>query len=94
LRTVIDFFVSLLPASFTAKAERLEKDSRERKQQQRKKTPNALTEQLKIKIAPPALSEDERRSGRDRRQQRIKRGRWLESRDRNDRRATALNVIV
>ena len=90
----MDVFVSLLPASFTTKAERLEKDSRERQQQQRKKMPDALTEQLKIKIASPALSKDERRSGGDRRQQRIKRGRWLESRDRNDRRATALNVIV
>jgi hypothetical protein len=36
----------------------------------------------------------ERRSGHDRRQQPIKRGRWLESSDRNNRRATALNVIV
>ncbi|MBA6292961.1 hypothetical protein H4J58_05375 [Colwellia sp. MB3u-70] len=90
----MDVFVSLLPASFTAKTERLEKDSREKQQQQSKKTPNALIKQLKIKITSPELSEYERRSGRDRRQKRIKRGRWLESRDRNDRRATALNVIV
>ena len=90
----MDVFASLLPASFTAKAERLEKDSREKQQQQRKKTSNSLTEQLKITIACSTLSEDERRSGGDRRQQRFKRGRWLESRNRNDRRATALNVIV
>ncbi|MBA6328567.1 hypothetical protein H4J46_11565 [Colwellia sp. MB02u-6] len=90
----MDVFVSLLPASLTTKAERLEKDSREKQQQQRKKMPDALTEQLKIKIASQALSKDERRSGGDRRQQRIKRRRWLESRDRNDLRATALNVMV
>ncbi|MBA6339731.1 hypothetical protein H4J59_01710 [Colwellia sp. MB02u-10] len=90
----MDVFVSLLPASFTAKAERSEKDSREKQQQQRKTRPNSLTEQLKIKITSPTLSEYERRSGGDRRQQRFKRGRWLESCNRNDRRATALNVIV
>ncbi|MFT6194662.1 MAG: hypothetical protein ACJASU_001564 [Cognaticolwellia sp.] len=79
----MDIFVSLLLASFTAKVERLEKDSRENNSSSREKTPNALTEQLKIKIASPVLSEDERGFGCDWRQQRIKRGRWLESRDRN-----------
>jgi hypothetical protein len=58
----MNVFVSLLPGSFTTKAERLGKHSREKQQQQRKKMSDVWTEQLKIKIAFPALSKDERRS--------------------------------
>jgi len=83
--------LDLLPASFTAKAEPVAKDSRQ-KQQPRQQ--GQSTEQVEAKTTAEELVEAERRNGEERRQQRMKRGRWLESRDRNDRRATALTVFV
>ncbi len=98
----MDVLAELLPPNYTAKAEPSAKDSR-RHQPQKKKQSKELgsgsgTEQPLLQEKLPAikasLPDSERRTGEDRRQQQMKRGRWLESRDRNDRRATSTAVFV
>ena len=98
----MDVLAELLPPNYTAKAEPSSKDSR-RHQPQKKKQSKGLgsepeTEQAllkeKLSATQSSLPDSDRRMGEDRRQQRMKRGRWLESRDRNDRRATAMTVFV
>lgn len=95
---LMDVLVELLPPSFTAKTEPAAKDSR-RQQPQEKKQAKARRaeqdpEQAMLKVTAKLIPDTERRAGEERRQQRMKRGRWLESRDRHDRRATALSVFV
>jgi hypothetical protein len=89
----MDVLVDLLPASYTAKAEPSAKDSHQ-KQKQQKKPPNSPTTQVEVKTSSPALVEVERRTGDERREQEMNRGRWLESRNRNDRRENASTICV
>lgn len=94
----MDVLAELLPPSYTAKAEPSARDSR-RQQPQGKQPDKALKveqdrQQSRLKITAKPLPEKERRAGEDRRQQRMQRGRWLESRERYDRRAKALTVFV
>jgi hypothetical protein len=84
----MEVFVDFLPSSYTVKAAPSAKE-KPRKHQQGKNS-NKATE---LAVEPNAIDTDEfssedRRKGDDRRKLRINRGRWLESRDRNDRRAT------
>lgn len=97
----MDVLTELLPPSYTGKSEALAKDSKRQTPQQEnnqvtKQDPelaSSVDEDKKEKINPPVFCKD-RRSGDDRRHQRLNRGRWLESRDRNDRRATEMKVFV
>ncbi|MGB2740788.1 MAG: hypothetical protein WBC60_09575 [Cognaticolwellia sp.] len=97
----MDVLIELLPPSYTGKSEALAKDSKRQTPQQKnnkvkKQEPelaSSADEDKQKKINPSAFYKD-RRSGDDRRHQRLNRGRWLESRDRNDRRATDMKVFV
>tara|TARA_R110000737_G_scaffold49733_4_gene70637 strand:+ start:4741 stop:5031 length:291 start_codon:yes stop_codon:yes gene_type:complete len=94
----MDVLVELLPPSYTAKAEPSARDSRRQQPQakQQDKTPKLARTCQKslLKVIVKSCPESDRRTGEDRRRQRVKRGRWLESRDRHDRRAIALTVFV
>ncbi|AZQ85108.1 hypothetical protein EKO29_14630 [Colwellia sp. Arc7-635] len=103
----MDVLVELLPPSYTAKTESSAKDSRRKNQSQYKNSENKALQKLNEIVEPEredqqeisngdkqVVPDIERRKGDERRQQRMKRGRWLESRDRNDRRATAMTVFV
>ncbi len=94
----MEVFVDLLPPSYTVKAAPSAKESPRKRQQERDKNENtelaAESEQDIIKTDTDIALNEDRRKGDDRRQQRINRGRWLESRDRNDRRATELAIFV
>lgn len=91
----MDVLTELLPSSYPVKAESSAKDSRRQRHQAKQGRAEKIDEssQPKSLEAPlnnqvKILPEHERRSGEDRRQHSMKRGRWLESRDKNDRRAT------
>ena len=94
----MDVLAELLPPSYTAKAEPLAKDSRRQQPREKPQDKAPKAEQThqrnSRKVIAKSLPEKERRAGEDRRQQRMQRGRWLESRERSDRRATALTVFV
>ncbi|WP_085299357.1 hypothetical protein [Cognaticolwellia mytili] len=94
----MDVIAELLPPSYTAKAEPSVKD-RERQSQREKMLRKELAivfepEQKTMETTVKVLPETDRRVGEDRRQQKISRGRWLESRDRNDRRTTESAISV
>ena len=91
----MEVLVELLPPSYTGKAEPTAKDSRRQQQEQQageQKKGSELDSEIKTIANAPAGKE--RRKGEDRRRQRMIRGRWLESRNRNDRRASALKIFV
>lgn len=94
----MDVLAELLPPSYTAKAEPSARDSRRHQQHEKKQQnepePELKSDQETIKITANPLPETERRNGEDRRQQRMNRGRWLESRARNDRRAKESAIFV
>jgi hypothetical protein len=97
----MDVLSELLPSSYTVKAEPSAKDSR-RQQPQAKQgraqiiDKNSQSESLETPLnnQVKTLPEHERRTGDDRRQHSMKRGRWLESRDKNDRRTTATGLCL
>ena len=94
----MDVIAELLPPSYTAKAEPSTKDSEKQRQKEemlRKELDTVFEpEQKTTEPAVKASSETDRRVGEDRRQQKINRGRWLESRDKNDRRAVESAISV
>jgi len=90
----MDVLVELLPPNFTVKTEPSAKEKRRQKSDGKKTAKAPASEQNQGKVTTKALPALERRTGEERRQQKLKRGRWLDSRDRNDRRATALTVFV
>jgi len=89
----MDVIAELLPPSYSVKAEPSAKDSR-RQQQERKKPRQTQTKTTSIKITSSMAPEVERRTGEDRRQKKVNRGRWLESRDKSDRRASSSTIFV
>lgn len=91
----MDVLVDLLPPSYTAKAEPSAKDNRH-KQRQEKPSKNIASKSARADkaLAAPINVEAERRTGQDRRLKKTSRGRWLESRNRNDRRRRASEVFV
>jgi hypothetical protein len=94
----MDVIAELLPPSYTAKAEPLTKDGDERRQKEgklRKELDSVFkSEEKTTETVVKASPEKDRRAGDDRRQQKINRGRWWESRDRNDRRAVESTISV
>lgn len=96
----MDVFPDLLPPSFTAKVEPLAQDSRKQKQQENSKSKiveTATGAEVELDEADGTVTKQfkvDRRLGKDRRHQRTNRGRWLESRDRNDRRTSNSDIFV
>ncbi len=97
----MDVLAELLPSSYTVKAEPSAKDSRRQQPQAKqgraqKTDKNSQSESLETPLnnQVKTLPEHERRTGDDRRQHSMKRGRWLESRDKNDRRTTATGLCL
>lgn len=86
-------FTELLPTSYTAKSEPCAKDNKQQKERNNK--PEILSSKPgKDNPEHEEIIETERRTGEERREQIINRGRWLESRDRKDRRASEAMISV
>jgi hypothetical protein len=97
----MDVLVDLLPLSYRAKAEPAAKDRRQQQQQQHQQLKQATsqlsdraTETREKKLNTEVLPDIERRTGEERRQHDMHRGRWLESRSRHDRRTEASGILV
>lgn len=89
----MDVFTELLPASFTAKPEATAKDSKQKKGRNNKSKPSP-PQSVKDKPEQKEVVETERRTGEERREKVVNRGRWLESRDRKDRRVNNQKISV
>jgi hypothetical protein len=97
----VDVLIGLLPSVNKVRIENSKKDKQQRNmynQQMNLPTGNSSsdTKELdnKIKIKQVFWDGPERRSSRERRHLKNKRGRWLESRDRNDRRTSRYGISV
>ena len=96
----MDYIPGLLPSVLTVKSEHAHKD---KKQKNKNQQAALLFKELEIEAAPAVddkltlvdgeLAIKERRCGEERRQNNIVRGRWLESREKQDRR-TSLDIYV
>lgn len=89
----MEVLAELLPPSYSVKAEPSAKDSR-RQQQEKKSSNKSKPQPSKSKVMTKLAPEIDRRTGEDRRQKKINRGRWLESRGRSDRRASESTIFV
>ena len=89
----MDVFTELLPASFTVKPEPSAKDSEQKKERDNNKKPLSSLS-AKDKPKQEKMVEPERRKGEERREKVVNRSRWLESRDRKDRRVNELEISV
>ena len=89
----MDVFTELLPASFTTKPEATAKDSKQKKARNDKSKPST-PQSVKDKPEQVKMVETERRTGEERREKVVNRGRWLESRDKKDRRASKSKISV
>ncbi|MGB1261462.1 MAG: hypothetical protein ACPG52_01025 [Cognaticolwellia sp.] len=91
----MDVLTELLPSSYTGKTEPSAKDSRRHPQDKKQADDEQPAKPHKLSKENTDKPEFvERRSGEDRRLKQVNRGRWLESRDRKDRRANPTNVFV
>ena len=96
----MDFLAELLPQGQVLKSGSSSKDKRQKSgysnsasQVAKDNLENANVE-IETKVAVSEWKDVDRRTGKDRRKQMAKRGRWLESRDRNDRRASEFEIFV
>ena len=95
----MDFLDELLPAGYLLKPEVTSKDKHQKPKQKKYKKESALAKSdeqdgfIEIRRAVSSWNDADRRKG-DRRKQFVKRGRWLESRSRNDRRAENSEIFV
>jgi hypothetical protein len=96
----VDVLIDLLPSVNQVKIENAKKDKRQRNKYTRQMSTSINTPKAANNIEKGALFKQvfwdgpERRSSVDRRHLKNKRGRWLESRDKNDRRTTRLAISV
>ncbi len=96
----MDVLAELLPASYLVKLENTSKDSQHKNNPYQKYANPAnedvgqADESVKTKQASSNWGANDRRTGTDRRKQLAKRGRWLESRDRKDRRQQTEGLFV
>ena len=97
----MDVLIDLLPSVNRVKTEASKKDKRQRNKYSRQMNSSALNgEQMNENTGSVAQLKQvfwdgpERRNTNDRRQLNNKRGRWLESRDRKDRRAVEYAISV
>ena len=91
----MDLISELLPPSYLLKSENTAKDKRKNKTPYQNKSHIDDSEKSKPvtnKIAVSDWGSVDRRTGKDRRSQIAKRGRWLESRLKKDRRASDFKV--
>ena len=96
----MDVLIDLLPSVNQVKIENAKKDKRQRNKYTRQMTSSSSKKSSAKDIEKGTAFKQvfwdgpERRSSVDRRFLKHKRGRWLESRDRNDRRATRTAISV
>lgn len=96
----MDVLIDLLPSVNQMKNENSKKDKRQRNKHTRQVTSASSKQALAKPIEKGTVFKQmfwdgpERRSSVDRRHLKNKRGRWLESRDRSDRRTTRLAISV
>lgn len=96
----VDVLIDLLPAANQVKIAQSKKDKRQANKYNRQMNSAAslpdVADDVKngIGIKKVLWKGPERRSSADRRHLKNKRGRWLESRDRNDRRTTQYAISV
>jgi len=96
----MDVLIDLLPAVNQVKLEQSKKDKRQRNKYNRQMNSAASYKNVanhaenSVKLKQVLWTGPERRTSVDRRQVKKKRGRWLESRDRIDRRATECAISV
>jgi len=96
----MDVLIDLLPSVNQVKIEQSKKDKRQRNKYNRQMNLTVSKKSGDSKVENGALLKQvfwtgpERRSSEDRRQLKKKRGRWLESRDRKDRRTTEYAISV
>jgi hypothetical protein len=98
----MDVLIDLLPSVNRVQLENAKKDKRQRNKYSRQMSSQSSRNSAKSDTETPVSRElkqvlwvgVERRSIQDRRQVSNKRGRWLESRGRNDRRAIAEKISV
>jgi hypothetical protein len=96
----VDVLIDLLPSVNQVKIADAKKDKRQRNKYTRQMTSGSNQPALAKKAVKGTVFKQvfwdgpERRSSVDRRHLKNKRGRWLESRDRNDRRTTRLAISV
>ncbi|TWX55709.1 hypothetical protein [Colwellia hornerae] len=98
--TKVDVLIDLLPAANQVKIAQSKKDKRQANKYNRQMNsavslPNVAGDtENGLRIKKMLWTGPERRSSADRRHLKNKRGRWLESRDRNDRRTTQYAISV
>jgi len=96
----MDVLIDLLPSVNQVKIEQSKKDKRQRNKYNRQMNSPASHQNMAsdvenvVKLKQVFWNGPERRLSIDRRQLKKKRGRWLESRDRIDRRATESAISV
>jgi len=96
----MDVLIDLLPSVNQVKIEQSKKDKRQRNKYNRQMNSASSNENVAnnvenvMKLKQVFWTGPERRTSVDRRQLKKKRGRWLESRDRLDRRATESAISV
>lgn len=92
----MDLIAELLPPSYLLKSENTSKDKRKNKTPYQKKYAKKFddTEAITSKTAISDWGDVDRRKGGDRRKELVQRGRFLESRERNDRRASKFDIFV
>jgi len=94
----MDVITELLPPTNLVKSETTVKDQKQNKKQQKEKASATKEDEVASVVAIKTKFSDwnsvDRRTGNDRRLQLSKRGRWLESRDKNNRRAVEQSISV
>jgi hypothetical protein len=96
----MDVLIDLLPSVNQVKIEHSKKDKRQRNKYNRQMNSAVSSQNVAnnaenvVKLKQVFWTGPERRSSIDRRQLKKKRGRWLESRDKSDRRATECAISV
>jgi len=94
----MDVITELLPPTNLVKSETTVKDQKQNKKQKKEKASATKEDEVASVVAIKTKFSDwnsvDRRTGNDRRLQLSKRGRWLESRDKNNRRAVEQSISV
>ena len=94
----MDVITELLPPTNLVKSETATKDQKQNKKHQKEKDSVIKAAEVVPVVAIKTKFSDwnsvDRRTGNDRRLQLSKRGRWLESRDKNNRRAVEQSISV
>jgi hypothetical protein len=94
----MDVMTELLPPTNLVKSETATKDRKQAKKNRKEKDTEIKNDDVESVVAMKTKFSDwnsvDRRTGEDRRKQMSKRGRWLESRDKNNRRVVEQSISV